>query len=64
MTGKRSADALEHKKQNFGKTNSTTELVWRRWLRFVAVEEKNVKTILGLKPAAKDVEDTDLGGFS
>jgi len=55
---------LEHKKQNFGKTNSTTELVWRRWLRFVAVEEKNVKTILGLKPAAKDVEDTYLGGFS
>jgi hypothetical protein len=64
MAGKRSDDALEHKKQNFGKTNSTTELVWRRWLRFVAVEEKNVKTILGLKPAAKDVEDTYLGGFS
>lgn len=30
----------------------------------MAVEEENVKTILGLKPAAKDVEDTYLGGFS
>lgn len=64
MAGKRSADALDHKKQNLGKTNSTIELVWCRWLRLVAVEEKNVKTITGPKPAAKDVEDSCLGGFS
>ncbi|KAE8098357.1 hypothetical protein FH972_016426 [Carpinus fangiana] len=62
MAGKRSADALDH---YFRKTNSTFKLVWCRWLRLVAVEEKIVKTIQGLKAAAKDVEeDAHLGGFS